>query len=291
MTEKLFCIDCSNEENLKFNSDFNLCEVLYNNFTENKDLEAVEIFVLNDDYIYFLNKKGIKDSLISRLEYINLNPEVDFNEIYNKSVCSKMVDSAILPLVIRNQLFEHNSTVLKFSKFQKKYLSDYFNNNINNLIFKKKFFVGDYILSVDRKETFKHEHELVGETVYGFDFGISQKYKDFHYDKEVIFSIGFIPVVALNPIPKVVTRDFAKTFISSYDGIIKNKFDLEKLEAFLNKDYEEDFIFLLSNSLIYSEELDVVIRAWLRDFNKQIHTDFNLVKLLQDIANSHKKAM
>ena len=99
--EQLFLLDCKREENFEYDDDINLCQEVVNYFEDSK-VDAVEIFVLDDEYINYIKKNNLKDNLITRKEYVTFNEQKDYIDLFARSRFSEIIDTAVIPLAIFN---------------------------------------------------------------------------------------------------------------------------------------------------------------------------------------------
>ena len=293
--EQLFLLDCKREENFEYDDDINLCQEVVNYFEDSK-VDAVEIFVLDDEYINYIKKNNLKDNLITRKEYVTFNEQKDYIDLFARSRFSEIIDTAVIPLAIFNENSENKQFDFRITDDKRKQISDYLsillnNNSAANPVFGgtdiKMIYVNDYILRPDER-IFEDENLFIDEILYANNYGITKKYKTLSFYQNAIFTMGFIYVISINKIPRIIDRQTAKTFLSSTDSIFNTKIENDKICEILLKE-EDKQIYPIANYLIYPEELEEVINGWLDEMSKQIKQQEDNLKKLEDIKKNHTK--
>ena len=296
MNGKFIILDCKYEENVRYNDCVDLCEELYKMFKDDKTLDTVEIFIIEDDYIKFLKDNTLTDNADSRLKFIELNERRDYNQVFINSPYSEMIDPAILPVALYNEKSENKNFQFLILDETRKQLSEYLeiivnNNSAADPVFNgsnvKKVWVSNNIFSLNEK-IFDNEKDFVDEVLYASNYGISDRYKRLRFEKDFVFTMGFIYVIAINKIPRVVTRDFAKNLSSNEEDIINYEINIEKIEEIIaNPNNPQAFV--LTNFLIYPNEINDVVDNWLNVMADGIVEQLKAVDKMNDITNTHTK--
>lgn len=294
--EQMFLLDCKREENFDYDDKINLCKELIRYFNEDDNLDAVEIYALDDDYLDYIKKKGIKDNIVARKEYVTFNKHKDYIDLFARSRFSEIIDAAVIPVAIFNEKKENKTFDFRITDDKRRSISDYLsillnNNSAANPVFGgtniKKIYINDYILRPDEK-IFEDESLFIDEILYANNYGITKKYKTLSFYKEIVFTMGFIYVISINKIPRIVDRQTAKSFFSSVDGIVNTKISGEEIQNILQKN-EELQIFPITNYLIYPDELEEAIEDWLEEMQAQIKKQKNNLDKMNDILENKTK--
>ena len=295
MNDKLVIVECKKEENLRFNDNISIAEVATDMFDQNKHLENVEIFLLDDDYIDFLAKRGINDNPVSREEYIRVNKYKDFNQSFINSEHSDLIDSALIPVAIFNNDMENSSFEIRLTDDKRKKLNEYLtivlnHNTAADPVFAgtdvKRIYTNDYILSIDER-IFDNEDYLIEEIIDGANYGITKQFKRLTFRSDVLVTIGFIYVIAMQKIPRVITRKIAATFSSDNDSIVSLELDAEKIEEILKTDEYEPCPFC--KYLIYPEELEETVNGWADQVSQAMEEEMASFEKFEEISSMHTK--
>ena len=265
MEGQLYLVYCQKEENQEYNDEFDICLEIYNLFYDNKNLKKLKIYVLDDDYVDFLNSTGSVDCDAARVQYVSFHSRVDYEQQFLNSPFSEIIDSAILPaLFIKNDKtpmsFEFRITDDK-KKILTEYIESIINNSVANSILqeftdKRKVCINSFLLKLD-KQIFDYETELIEEIVDAQNYGITKKYKKLRFNGADVI-VTFIYVIAISKIPMIISRDYAEGLKKkSSDVIVNYNFDNKKIEEILSTDKTYNMkVYIINNFLIYPEEID-----------------------------------
>ncbi len=268
MNRKFPILNCLLEENLDYNDDIDLCKTLYKLFCANSNINSFEIFVLDDDFIDYLKKNNLQDDLKTRLRYIEEHPYRDYKQSFVNSVYSEIIEPAILPIVIQNEKFENKIFDIHLLDSMRKQLSEYLeivvNDSTADPIFEgkytKKIWISNNIFDLN-KEIFENEADFIAEVLYANNFGISDKFKKLRFDSQNEFITAFIYVIAINKVPRVVTKEFIYNTYLNNESITNFELNIDEIGNIISNELYPPMD-TMTNYLIMPEEIDDVVKDW-----------------------------
>ena len=291
-TKQIYLVECKKEENEQFNDDVNLLEKLSEFFDENPS-EIAEIIVLDDDYIDYIKSHDFKDNAVRRREYVTFNPKKQYEQTYINSGYSELIDTAILPVVISNEENTNRIIEIRLTDDKRRKLNDYFSKLFNgstaNSVFgglnAKTIAVDDYILSYDEK-IFENENDLISEVLDFEDYKITRTYKKLKLETNVIFFVGFIYVVSVTKIPRILNVEKFNEVISC-ERIVDVPIDIEKINDIIqNEDYKMS---IFTNYLINPEDFEDIVDEWAEKTAAVMNQELDNFSKLEEITKNHKK--
>jgi hypothetical protein len=243
-------------------------DIAYNYFTNLKDttLNQIKFGVIDDEYLTYLKKLNIQDSISERQNYINSLSNKKLLSLWEKNDYNYGYDYGILPIIlVPEQDIEENASynfklsgnvVQKIKNSIFKTLSVVNKDNTEYKVLKENIAVSPYIIKLSDYEDDNILNKVFDYCVDVIDNNEPQEINNFKTQVEELDFFGIFIVYRYN-VPFVITRDFIEA--SQKNVTPAFNFEYDYLSTLLKDNVSIDFNILTEN-LIYKETIEQVIK-------------------------------
>lgn len=286
-TLKLIIVECDKSENMGYNDRFCIVDKASDLLEQNKDVDNIELIRLDDDYIDYLLENNKKDNQINRMNYYTQHLENNYEELFDKGICSFAVDCALYPIVISSGDVGKGEHIFELTDKQYENIRNEFVTKLCPELVPEIYF-SKYIIS-DHPDFEEVEDDIINEILGASDPDVIEEFKKIEIYDDTLFNFAFIYVIAKYKVPRILNRENVDKFINPGNCITNFEINMDKIYEILNEDTITPILYPLVNCLIYLEEFDNVIEGWLDVLSEKFTQEMDNIKKMEEMQALHTK--